>query len=278
MSLLRCMAVLALFPVFSAAGWSAEGQAATTSTPMGLFQVSTLPALQEGCFEAVVTAGELRQRGNFGIGTTEGLDGEMIVSEGVVWLIRADGSVAQVPDAAGIPFGNIASGMTPSVSLRAKTNLRRRDGELTPFANLTELQKQLEAGLQNRNVPHLIVIEAEFAQMQTRSVPAQSKPYPRLAESVREQSVFRLERVKGVLVGFWFPEYFKGVNLPGFHLHFLSDDRKGGGHVLDCAGRAGRSSIYPQEDFAMQLPRTAEFARKDFTQNHTDELHKIEGK
>ena len=36
------------------------------------------------------------------------------------------------------------------------------------------------------------------------------------------------------------PAWVGGLNVPGYHRHFLSDDRTVGGHVLDCRAREGR--------------------------------------
>lgn len=279
------VAVLVLCGWFGALTQAEEAPARTEAGGMipaevkGVFQVSTLQALLEGCYDGVITAGELTKHGNFGIGTFEGLDGEMVVLNGEVWQVRADGAILQMPDTAKIPFGNVARGMLPSVSLLAKSPLLRTDVRLAAFPGLKELQQQIEAKIVNRNLPQLVVAEGVFLQMQTRSVPGQQKPYPRLAEVAKKQSVFRSEKVRGTLVGYWFPEYFKGINLPGFHLHFLSDDRKSGGHVLDCVAAEGvLVTIFPQTEFRMQLPAGGDFAQKNIAQDKAAELHQIEGK
>lgn len=267
---------------------SARCADATTSTepafnrtglvPAELYQVSTLPALQAGLYDGVVSIADLLQRGEFGIGTLTGLNGELIIVSGEAWQIRFDGVVVRVPHTQTTPFANIASGMLPGVSMRAKSPLRRRDDALQPFSSFAELQKQLKGRLFSDNLPHLLVIEGTFSQMQTRSVAVQQKPYPPLAEVAAKQSVFRMENVKGVLVGFWFPRSFAGLNLPGFHLHFLSDDRKSGGHLLDCAGTGGYSSVYPQFRFSLRLPDSVDFERAPLTKNDDAELQRIEGR
>ncbi len=35
---------------------------------------------------------------------------------------------------------------------------------------------------------------------------------------------FLFENIRGSLVGVYFPDYLDGINMPGWHLHFLSED------------------------------------------------------
>ena len=67
-----------------------------------------------------------------------------------------------------------------------------------------------------------------------RSVPKQNKPFPTLAEALKKETRFELNNVKGTMVGFRFPSYIREINEPGYHFHFITEDRKAGGHVLQC--------------------------------------------
>lgn len=49
-----------------------------------LYQVSTINALLEGIYDGDTSYGELKQHGDFGIGTFSGLDGGMIELDGTV--------------------------------------------------------------------------------------------------------------------------------------------------------------------------------------------------
>lgn len=262
------------------AGFCAESPATPYSPdPQALFQVSTLQALQEACYDGVLGLTDLRKRGNFGIGTFEGLDGEMVIASDEVWQVKADGTIQRVSDTVRVPFSNVSWGELPSISVRSTHAYPSRNSTLGAFANLSVLQAQVLQKIDNPNLPWLVVAEGEFLQVQTRSVPGQQKPYPRLIDVVKKQSVFRTEKVRGVLVGFWFPEYFKGINLPGFHLHFLSDDRKAGGHLLEIAATEGvLLAVYPKANFQMHLPDTGDFAKKNIAGDHSSELNAIEGK
>ena len=72
-----------------------------------LYQVSTIEALQQGVFDGIQPVGELRQHGDFGIGTFDALNGEMIVLEGIVYQATADGRVSVIPDTTTTPFATV---------------------------------------------------------------------------------------------------------------------------------------------------------------------------
>ena len=63
------------------------------STMHTLFQVSTSGSMVAGVYQAAVTTRVILRHGNFGLGTFENLDGEMVVLDGNVYRVRADGRV-----------------------------------------------------------------------------------------------------------------------------------------------------------------------------------------
>ena len=56
-----------------------------------LVQTSTIDALLDGVYDGELTYAELSRYGDFGIGTFEGLDGEMIAFDGAIWQVKSDG-------------------------------------------------------------------------------------------------------------------------------------------------------------------------------------------
>ena len=50
---------------------------------------------------------ELKKHGDFGIGTFDALDGEMIVLDGVVYQAKADGHIYQAADNLTTPFATV---------------------------------------------------------------------------------------------------------------------------------------------------------------------------
>src|SRR3954447_27000964 len=69
-----------------------------------LFQVSTSTALVEGVYDGTVTIGDLKQRGDFGLGTFDDLDGEMVALDGGFFQVRGRGNVSKAADTTEVPF------------------------------------------------------------------------------------------------------------------------------------------------------------------------------
>jgi acetolactate decarboxylase len=70
------------------------------------------------------------------------------------------------------------------------------------------------------------------------------------------------------------PGYIEGLNLPGYHLHFITDDKKMGGHLLDCLIQEARIEIDLSSDFYMTLPETTEFRKADLEKDNRINLDK----
>jgi acetolactate decarboxylase len=98
-------------------------------------------------------------------------------------------------------------------------------------------------------------------------VPRQDPPYRPLTEVVAEQHVFELPEVEGTMLGFRFPTYVEGIEVPGYHLHFISADRSRGGHVLDSRSGELRVRIDPSDDLHIELPPQVELTDPDVAAN-----------
>ena len=72
-----------------------------------LVQISTIDALLNGVYDGVITFGNLKQYGDFGIGTFEGLDGEMVAFDGNFYQVKADGIAYPVSDSMETPFASV---------------------------------------------------------------------------------------------------------------------------------------------------------------------------
>ena len=201
-------------------GLSPLGGCATDPAPDCLVQVSTLHALLEGVYDGPTRIESLQRSGDLGLGTFNALDGELAMVDGIVYRIDARGEVSRPQATEQTPF--------------ACVTFFQADQTLHPPVglNLAGLQTWIDQRLATLNLPYAIRIRGRFAAVKTRSVPAQTKPYPRLVEVAKKQPTFEFRDVQGVLVGFRLPDYFEGINLTGYHLHFLTADRTGGGHLL----------------------------------------------
>jgi len=229
-----------------------------------LFQSSTINALLKGVYEGEMTYGQLHEHGNFGIGTFNDLDGEMIAFDGMFYQIKADGIAYPVDDAQKTPFA-IVQFFQPDFR-----------EEIDREMSYEQLKIYFNTVLPSRNLFYAIRIDGLFTHIEARSVPRQSKPYPLLVEFVEKQPVFEFCNVRGTLLGFRFPDYALGINVPGYHLHFINAERKAGGHVLDCRLKTGNLTVDHTSDFHMELPKEGDFLDADLVKDEQEEIHRVE--
>ncbi|MBV8050253.1 MAG: acetolactate decarboxylase [Acidobacteriaceae bacterium] len=229
-----------------------------------IYQVSTSTALVEGIYQGAVRVGTLREHGDLGLGTFENLDGEMVVLGGEVYQVRGDGSVREVGDDVLSPFAVVTS-FSPDTPI-----------ELGPCPNYESLLAQLDRLRDSENMFYSIRIDGHFDAMQTRAVCKAEKGF-RLINAAAVQPEFRFSDVSGTLVGFWTPSYARTLSIPGYHLHFLSQDRTKGGHVLGCGGSGLRLQLQRDCNVQIALPETEDFLNGDLRRDPGADLAKAEG-
>jgi acetolactate decarboxylase len=216
--------------------------------PHVLFQASTIAALLEGSYEGDLSFAELAEHGDLGLGTLNGLDGEMIALDGRFYRADVDGNVARVAAETKTPFA-VVGDFTPSLD-------KELDGPLEHEELLAELDRLIPAD----TASCALRIDGRFELVRARSVPRQTPPYRPLTEVVAEQHVFELADVVGTMLGFRFPDYAEGIEVSGYHLHFISDDRSRGGHVLGSRSGRLRVRLDPSSDLHVELPAGVELA------------------
>lgn len=229
-----------------------------------VFQYSTINALLDGVYDGEISISELKKEGDFGIGTFNHLDGEMIVLGGRFYQIKSDGSVVE----AGLP---VKSPFAVLTFFKPEQEVFLNDA-----LDLSQLEIYLDKLLPSLNYFTAIKIEGQFRYIQTRSVPAQNRPYRPLVEVVKDQPKFDYEMVQGTLVGFRFPSYMKDLNVQGYHFHFISQDRLFGGHLLACRVDKVRIYIEQMPRYCLKLPRTADFSLLDLAQDRQAQLNRVE--
>ncbi len=242
---LAAVAAIAVSLFASACGSESD---AKTPARQSLFQASTIGALNVGVFEGELTIGALRRQGDFGLGTFDALDGEMVVLDGQVFRVGTDGVPRVAADSATTPFAAVTR-FAPDLVF-----------DLAGALDLDELRREIDARLTTVNVPVAVRVSGFLPAVQARSVPRQTQPYPPLAVAVAEQTIFDLIDIEGTLVGFRTPAYMAQLNAAGYHFHFLSDDRRAGGHILAVTAGPVRVALQYLHDFRMRLPENAAFA------------------
>jgi len=216
-----------------------------------LFQTSTIDALLEGKYDGDVSFAELEDRGNFGLGTLDALDGEMIALDGDFYQVKADGRAYAVGKQMRSPF---------AVVTFFEPNLSR---ELATPMDFEAFGAYLDRLVVGETSCYAVRVDGHFDYVKTRSVPRQRKPYPPLAEVVKSQPTFELYGVWGSLLGFCFPHYAQGINVAGNHFHFITADRNAGGHVLEFRLARGELRVDSEADLRLELPPGVELPVPD---------------
>ena len=235
-----------------------------------MYQVSTLQALAMGYTRAVITVGELLQHGDIGLGTFEDVNGEMIMLDGCCYRAREEGSVEMAEEEMGVPFSAVAplkdNGHIPLGRVEGIEELKR----------LLDLKIEEDFGL---NSMHVVRVDGSFEKISARS----ESPYRSQHISLKEilkgtQKDFYFDDIAGTLVCVYFPDYMDGINAPGWHLHFVSDDRSRGGHVFDLVMKEGSMLVNKISQIHIQLPDTPAFDTYSLKEASQDEIKEVEQK
>ena len=229
-----------------------------------IYQVSVITALMKGDYDGSMNLRTLREHGDFGIGTFDHLDGEMVELDSKFYQVKSDGRVYIAGDSVMTPFSMVTFFFPDKTILLNKP------------MDFEGLVKFIDMNIPTKNIPYAIKVDGNFNYVKTRSVPRQEKPYSELAAVVKDQAIFGLHDIKGTLVAFRVPEYAKGINAAGYHMHFLSADRKSGGHVLQCNIISGKIEIDHTDQFHVTLPDKRGFYGLDLSQEEKAAIDKVE--
>jgi len=258
-STVAIIAVIALVAGATTAYAFSSGFQSETSQVSSLqgvvFQASTYSALQAGDYNGTMTLKELGTHGDFGLGTFNALDGEMILLNGTFYQVKSDGTVSVANDSMKTPFADVTSFEPTSQLVLASS---------TPL-NYSELQLYLDNQLPTKNIFYAVKITAECSYVEVRSPPKQVMPYPPLSEALKNESIFNLHNVTGTFVGFFSPQYANGTCVPGWHFHFLTTDDEHGGHVLDVTLQNATIQIDDLTTLSLVLPNTSSFYALNLT-------------
>jgi acetolactate decarboxylase len=210
-----------------------------------LFQTSTLSALSAGNFDGAMTIAELKRHGDFGLGTYNALDGEMVVLEGQVYQVGDDGVPRLAGDRVQTPFAAVTF-------FEADQTL-----EVNEALDCPQLQAHVDGLLPTLNAPYALKVSGEFDHLKVRAPHKESQPYPTLTDALADQAIFESQNISGSMAGFRLPDYLAGANSAGYHFHFISADRQAGGHVLECQANALLVEIDFIDDVYMDLTPSA---------------------
>lgn len=222
-----------------------------------LFQYSVLGTLLQGVYDGNFSCAELKEHGDFGLGTFNTLDGEMIIVDSEIYQVASDGVARIVSDDTKVPFAAITYFEADKIVSQNQV------------MDCAELKTHIDGLLPTKNIAYAIKIDGLFNYMKTRSIQKQSKPYPLLVDVIKTQSTFEFYEQKGTLIGFRLPSYMGGANASGYHFHFLTEDKNAGGHVLECTTKDVNIEIDYTDKWQTVLPADSKF----YNANITDETY-----
>ncbi len=234
-----------------------------------VFQVSLLQGLTLGDYYGSVTVNDLKQNGDTGIGTFEGVNGELIMLDGTVYRALSDGSVETAPDDETIPFADVTFFDTDEKQ------------DISSISGIDAFRKLLDEKIEKlgKNRFYMVRIDGVFQNIHARSELKQNEPYKPLAEALKtDQREFKWNDIEGSVVALYCPEYMNTLNAVGWHMHFISSDKSKGGHLLDLDINHAELKIDCTQGFNMLLPETKMFPTLDLTVDQSEDIKKVETK
>jgi len=231
------------------------------SSPRRMFQISTSTALVEGVYAGSVLSSTLLEHGDFGVGTFEGLDGEMVILDGEIY--QAAGNVRRRSDDFLVPFASVTHFREDAVV------------QIEKVACLKDIELACDPHRVSGNLFYAIRVDGVFDAIHARAV----HPVPRgnrLLDAAQAQLEFHFQNVEGTLVCLWSPRYSSSFSVPGYHFHFISKDRTKGGHVLDCSAQQLRAHIQIVSEYDVRLPEAGSFLTADLSRDPASDLAKVE--
>lgn len=229
-----------------------------------LFQVGTLNSLRRGDYHGSVSVKDLLKKGDTGIGTYDGLDGEAIIFNGKAYDGRADGKVYERKEEDKLPFSTVCH-----------FNDKAKENTLS-FDSIDEFKEKRESYLGSHNFFYRIKREGTFT-VRVRSCFKQKEPYEPLYKVACDQREREYQNVDGYVIGVYCPKYVDGRNLPGWHIHFLSKDLTKGGHILKLSGKDIKFKLNELNGWDVYLPHTEGFSKWDLSEDLKEKTKAVEG-
>ncbi|WP_404802314.1 acetolactate decarboxylase [Brenneria izbisi] len=225
-----------------------------------IYQVSLMSGLINGVYEGNRTIAELLQHGDFGLGTFNNLDGELVALNSQIFQLRADGSARMARPEQKTPFA-VMTFFRPTEQIRFDKPIDRDN-----------LHQKIDERIDTDNLFCALRINGDFRYVETRTVPRQERPYKPMQEAIASQPTFHFAHCRGSVIGFRSPAYTQGINVAGYHEHFITDDRKGGGHILDYEMEKGILTFGVIAKLIIDLPLDRDFLNADLSSENLNSV------
>lgn len=230
-----------------------------------IVQAGTIINLMQGIYTGSTTFAELEKLGDIGLGTNNGLGGELVVIDGKFYLADEHGDVKQLPLTDKTPYAIMAK-----FSPQQQFTLQR-------IQSITQLEQALDQRLSSRNLFYVMKVDGDFSYIKARSLKEPTKPYLPLDQVIKtNQTVFELNNISGTLVIFKSPAFVSPMSVPNYHIHFISKDKKKAGHIFDVKIDHAYVSIMETHQFELLLPNSKEYEHADLQPVSDDSIRTIE--
>ncbi|WP_219495158.1 acetolactate decarboxylase [Proteus terrae] len=223
-----------------------------------IYQNSLMSSLIAGVYDSDITIADLLKHGDFGLGTFNQLDGELVAFDSNVFQLRSDGSARKALNSQKSPF---------AVMTFFNCDIEHH---FSYGASQKEIHNVINQYVPSDNLFCAIRIEGEFELVKTRTVPRQEPPYLPMLEAIENQPIFNFHDETGVIAGFRSPQFTQGITVAGFHEHYINQQRQGGGHVLDYYLKKGTLQIGIISRLTIDLPSQSAFLQANLM---PDNLH-----
>lgn len=220
-----------------------------------IFQVAPISELAAGAYDGgSFTFGELKTKGDFGLGTFLDLNGEMVALDGKFYQMLEKGHIKLVNDNDKVPFAEV-NYFIPS----------QKPVKLTTIENYQDLSNVILSKFNDKNAPYAIRVDGKFKSLTFRVLRKQNPPFKSLSDAAKTEEIITVQNVEGTLVGYWFPQYLAGVAVPSFHLHFINKAHTLGGHVLGISLINGTLNLEQIDNLNISFPKTSSFSNANLS-------------
>ncbi|KAI8580118.1 hypothetical protein K450DRAFT_238237 [Umbelopsis ramanniana AG] len=223
-------------------------------TSSRIYQYSIISAFMDGQTLHGIPLKDLGKHGDFGLGSFQLADGEMILVDGTAYRMSYDGSITVAEPSTCLPYAMVTF-YTPTVTVAVagmlKPNFQKHIEDITPTA---------------KNYFLAIRFDGVFKKMRFRIAKGQDVPGANVMKTItKTQRVIDMEDVEGTMIGFRSPGCYQGITVAGYHLHFIKKDRTTGGHCLDFEIQKGITGISIIRQIDIELPDSDDFCEADLT-------------
>lgn len=230
-----------------------------------LYQFGIAEAFINGLYEGSLPVGSLKAMGDFGIGAPDLIDGELTIYNGKAYQTRWNGLTTEAPDSLKTPFAFV-SYFKPQITFT-----------ISGITSQALILEHIDQYLKNKNGMYAIRISGNFNHVKTRAFPqVTAKPFVPLANMLEKQHFFDFANIEGILIGYKLPPYLAGINIAGYHFHFLTSQLNAGGHAVEFSSGDVTIEIAGINDFQLLAPGNEAFNNYSFNGVNKPDLQKVE--